>query len=101
MFRSFTVIRYESLHVTKKKYYFVVILENKHLFSSESILTAKYINPAPFTAYFPAESPGRTGIWIGWQIVRSFMEKNPQVTLPELMNNPDAQGILERSGYAP
>jgi len=77
------------------------VVENKQLFSTELMLTAKYINPAPFTAYFPEESPGRTGIWMGWQIVRSFMEKNPKVTLPELMNNFDAQKILEQSGYKP
>lgn len=77
------------------------ILENKHLFSTETLVIAKYINPAPFTAFFPNDSPGRTGIWLGWQIVRSYMEKNKDITLPELMNNPDAQDILEKSGYQP
>jgi gliding motility-associated lipoprotein GldB len=77
------------------------VVENKHLFSTEILLTAKYINPAPFTAYFPDESPGRAGIWIGWQIVRSYMDKNKDVTLPQLMNNFNAQDILEKSGYRP
>jgi len=77
------------------------IIESKHLFSTEALLTAKYINPAPFTSYFPEESPGRAGIWIGWQIVRSYMDKNKDITLPELMNNFDAQDILEKSGYRP
>ncbi len=77
------------------------VVENKHLFSSEILLTAKYINPAPFTAFFPEESPGRAGIWIGWQIIRSYMDKNKSITLPELMNNFNAQDILEKSGYRP
>jgi len=77
------------------------IIENKHLFSTDALVTAKYINPAPFTSYFPQESPGRTGKWIGWQIVRSYMDKNKEVTLPELMNNFNAQDILEKSGYRP
>jgi hypothetical protein len=77
------------------------IMENKHLFSTETLVTAKYINPAPFTSFFPNDSPGRTGIWIGWQIIRSYMDKNKDVTLPELMNNHDAQNILEKSGYRP
>jgi len=65
------------------------------------LLTAKYINPAPFTSYFPEESPGRTGIWLGWQIIRSYMDKNQDITLPQLMDNFDVQGILEKSGYRP
>ena len=77
------------------------MIENRHIFSSEMLLTAKYINPAPFTAYFPEESPGRTGTWIGWQIVRSYMDKNKNVTLSELMSNFNAQDILEKSGYRP
>jgi len=77
------------------------IIENKHLFSTDILLTAKYINPAPFTSFFPNESPGRTGKWIGWQIVRSYMDKNKDVTLSELMNNFNAQDILEKSGYRP
>ena len=77
------------------------IIEHKHIFSTDMMLTAKYINPAPFTSYFPDESPGRTGIWLGWQIVRSYMDKNKDVTLPELMNNFNAQDILEKSGYRP
>lgn len=77
------------------------IIENKHLFSTGTLLISKYINPAPFTAGFPEESPGRAGIWIGWQIVTSYMDKNRDVTLPELMGNFDAQDILEKSGYRP
>ena len=77
------------------------IIEQKHLFSTEKMLATKYIDPAPFTSFFPDESPGRTGIWIGWQIVRSYMNKNKDVTLPGLMNNFNAQDILEKSGYRP
>ena len=77
------------------------IVENRHLFSTDVLLTAKYINPAPFTSYFPEESPGRTGIWLGWQIIRSYMDKNQDITLPQLMDNFDVQGILEKSGYRP
>lgn len=77
------------------------LTENRQLFSTDQILIAKYTTPAPFTSYFPQESPGRTGIWIGWQIVRSYMEKNANVTIQQLMENNDAQEILENSGYRP
>ncbi|MCB9017782.1 MAG: hypothetical protein WCQ55_05410 [Paludibacteraceae bacterium] len=77
------------------------MLTNKQLFSTEALVIAKYINPAPFTAYFPEESPGRTGIWMGWQIVKSFMKNNNDVNIQELMDIQNAQKILEASGYHP
>ena len=77
------------------------IMANRHLFSTEVLITAKYINPAPFTAFIPNDSPGRTGIWLGLQIVKSYMDKNKDLTLQDLMNNHNAQEILEKSGYRP
>ena len=77
------------------------LVEHKLLFSSERMNIVRLINPAPFTSIFSPDSPGRAGIWIGWQIVRSYMKKNPGTTLPELMANNDYQRILNESGYSP
>jgi hypothetical protein len=78
------------------------IAEEKHLFSTdESYVIKKYIGPAASTYFFPREAPGRTGAWIGWQIIRSYIDKNKEVTLRELMDNHDSQSILEKSGYRP
>ena len=76
------------------------LTDNRHLFSTDQVLIAKYTTPAPFTSYFPQESPGRTGIWIGWQIVRAYMDKNEEVTIQEMLKI-KAQEILEKSGYRP
>ncbi len=77
------------------------MVEQKHLFSTDVQLINKYINDAPFTATVSQESPGRLATWIGWQIVESYMDKNRNVTMPELMKEPNAQKILEKSGYKP
>jgi hypothetical protein len=77
------------------------IIEQKHLFMNDRMLSAKYINEAPSTAFFPAESPGRTGVFIGWEIIRSYMKNNRDVGLKELMNETDYQKILEKSKYRP
>ncbi len=77
------------------------VMEEKHLFKSERMISAKYIDEAPTTSFFPNESPGRAGIWIGWQIIRKYMEKNKNVSLGELMKNQNYQKILEQSGYRP
>ncbi|MDP4184267.1 MAG: gliding motility lipoprotein GldB [Bacteroidota bacterium] len=77
------------------------IVEQKHLFATEYMIKRRYIKDAPFTAEFTANSPGRVGVWIGWQIVRSYMKNNPEVTLRELMGNNNYQQILNDSGYSP
>lgn len=77
------------------------LVEEKLLFSSKRMDIVRYINDGPTTSGFPLESPGRTGVWIGWQIVRQFMEKHPEITLAELMQNSDYQKILNDSEYFP
>ena len=47
------------------------------------------------------KSFGRLGIWLGWRIAQSYMEHNEEVSLQELMAEPDAQKILEESYYKP
>lgn len=77
------------------------LVENKMLFSNKRMDIVRYINDSPTTSGFPLESPGRAGIWIGWQIVRQYMKKHPKVTLPELMENNNYQQILNDSEYFP
>jgi hypothetical protein len=77
------------------------IIDKKHLFSTDLVLIRKYMNEAPFTAPVSQESPGRLGMYIGWQIVKSYMEKNVNVSLTDLMNDSNYQKMLENSGYRP
>ncbi len=77
------------------------LVEHKLIFNSDRMNIIRFINPAPFTSCFTADSPGRTGVWIGWQIVRSYMKKHPDITLPALMADNDYQKILNDSGYSP
>lgn len=77
------------------------LVGKNELFSkAEKELTA-YIREAPFTKVFGNTSPGRLGIFIGWKIVQSYMENNPDITLQELMGNTDARMILNQSQYKP
>ncbi len=77
------------------------LIEKKSLFSGDHMEIVRFINPAPFTTPFGQKSPGRTGVWIGWQIVKNYMKKNPGTTLRELMEENDYHKILNESGYAP
>ena len=78
-----------------------LVMDKRDLFSTESLTLTGYLNDGPFTSEISQESPGRLGIWLGWRIAESYMEHNPQVTLQELMAEPDAQKILENSYYKP
>ena len=77
------------------------IMEKRDLFKTESSVLSSYINDGPFTAEVTQDSPGRLGLWVGWRIVDSYMRNNKNVTLHELINENDAQKILEQSYYKP
>ena len=77
------------------------LAEHKHLYSTDRMTIKRYMDDGPFSASFTNESPARTGVWLGWQIVRSYMKQHPETKLADLMNNQDFQGILNQSGYQP
>ncbi len=76
-------------------------IENQILYSPSKDFYKKFIIDAPFTSGLPKESPGRLGAWVGWQIVRAYMKKQPDQTLDALMQNTDFQEILQVSKYKP
>ena len=77
------------------------LVEHKLLFTTERMNIVRFIGPAPFTSAFTTDSPGRAGVWLGWQIVRKYMDKNRQISLQTLMADNDFQKILNESGYSP
>lgn len=77
------------------------MMDKRDVFKTESLVLTSYLNDGPFTAEVSQEAPGRLGTWIGWRIARSYAEHNQNVTLQELMAEPDAQKILENSFYKP
>ena len=79
-------------------FYFI---DNKLLYNKDTKEIIKYMGEAPFIQGFPEGSPGRIGHWVGWQIVKAYMEKNPTITIEQLMNNDNAQEILNKSKYKP
>jgi len=86
-----------------ESYIWEYFVNDKLLYSSDSKLANRFINVAPFSKFYleiDNESPGRIGQWVGWQIVRSFMENNPKVTVQDVikMNEKD---IFELSKYKP
>ncbi|WP_426584304.1 gliding motility lipoprotein GldB [Mucilaginibacter sp. R-33] len=78
-------------------------LEQNLLYETDYQKIQKYLTEAPFTPGLGEknESAPKLAVWTGWQIVRKYMDKHPDVTLPELMADKDAQKLLNESGYHP
>lgn len=78
--------------------YFV---EHNLLFNNVLFEHQKFITDGPFTLGMPDGAPGKIGVWVGWQIVKAYMDKSPNTTLPELFAEEDANKILKISKYKP
>lgn len=77
------------------------MIEKNILFSKEEKHITNYTRETPFTKPFSNSSPGRMGAFIGWKIIKNYMERHPEVSLKELLQSTDSQKILEKSGYKP
>ncbi len=100
-----TKIRYSAVQLdwvkASQRHVWAYLVNNQMLYSTDLRHSKMMIQDAPFTPVFTEESPGRMGHWFGWQIVRAFMDRHPEVTLPELLEMDNAQKILQASGYKP
>ncbi len=76
-------------------------LDNELLYSTEHGVIQQFLRDAPFTSPFSRQSAPRTGVYLGWQIVREYMQRNPDVDLQELINESDAREILAGARYRP
>ncbi|MBB6112214.1 gliding motility-associated lipoprotein GldB [Mucilaginibacter lappiensis] len=78
-------------------------LDENLLYETDYPKIQKYFTEAPFTPGLGEknESAPKLAVWTGWQIVREYMDKHPEVTLPQLMAEKDAQKILNQSKYRP
>ena len=78
-----------------------------HLVGEELLYSTKYkdfrklIDHSPNAPGMPAQAPGRTANWVGWQIVNAFMARHPEITLPQLLEITNAQKIMDQSKYKP
>jgi len=77
------------------------LAEHKMLFTTDRMSIKRFIDDGPYTSAFSEASPGRAGVWLGWQIVRSYMKQNKDIKLTDLMSNTNYQSILNQSGYQP
>ncbi len=72
------------------------------LFSTQWQQIMRYVNEGPSSTGMPPESPGNIGTWIGWQIMRRYLEQHPSVKWNSLtLKNLDSQKFLSEAKYKP
>ncbi|QCR25179.1 gliding motility lipoprotein GldB [Pontibacter sp. SGAir0037] len=99
------IIGYTSREIADMQYnegkVWAHFIEKSLLYDRNPFTLNKYIGERPNTPEIDARAPGRIGTWVGWQIVRAYMERHPEVTLPQLMAQTDFQKIFNDSKYKP
>jgi len=76
-------------------------IQENILYNTDYLRIQKFFTEAPFTPELGEnnESAPKLGSYIGWMMVRKYMEKHPEMGLKELFTHEDAQKILEESKF--
>lgn len=61
----------------------------------------KLVEISPNSPGMPKEAPGRTGTYIGYLIVKDYMDRHPGTTMEQLLALRDAQKLLTESKFKP
>lgn len=75
----------------------------KVLYSTKQDVVSRYFEEGPFTnaPSVPSDAPARFVIWTGREIVKKYMENNPDLSLIDLIQETDSDKILKESKYKP
>lgn len=77
-----------------------LFIQNNFLQTIDYNVTKNYIGEGPKTAELGDASPGNIGSFAGWQIVKKYMGKHPDIPLKQLMET-DAEKIFSDAKYKP
>jgi hypothetical protein len=76
-------------------------IQDQILFSTNVIDKKNFLGDRPVTIQVGEKCPGRIGQWVGWQVVKEYMDRHPEKSLPELMSMADARTLFKNSNYKP
>ncbi len=86
--------------VDNEKNIWSFFIQNDLLYKTDPQFTRDYMNDGPSTQVFGSKSPGNIGQFVGWQIVKKWMNKNPKMGLRQLLQKNPAQ-LFEEAKYKP
>jgi hypothetical protein len=76
-------------------------IQNELLYKSDWQEAMHFMGDGPTTQGMPAGAPGRIGYFVGLQIVKKYMEKHPEISLQQLMENKNLTEIFNEAKYRP
>ncbi len=71
------------------------IVSRDQLFSRQADAVGRLMNDGPYTHGLPQESPGHIGEWIGYRMVRAYLDANPRTTFEQLFAIDDPRVVLK------
>ena len=77
------------------------LVEDEGFYSTPHLLKQNNASERPKTLEVGEKCPGRIATWVGWEVVKKYMDQNESVTLPQLMETPSAGVIFKESKYRP
>ena len=82
-----TILRYTNKQfnwaIKNEGVFWKYLVENELLFKTDEKTRSNLLNEGPFTVGLPEESPDRLGQFLGWRIVKQYME-NHSISLSQL-----------------
>ena len=79
------------------------LIDQELLYNTDIRAYSGVLVEAPFSkgVNVPQEAPAKIAVWAGWQIIRLYMDKHPDVSLAKLLADLNHDKILRESGYKP
>ena len=77
-----------------------LFVQNNLLQTTDNNVITNYMGESPKTKELGDASPGNIGSFAGWQVIKTYMQKNPEKT-PDVLMKEDAEMIFEKAKYKP
>lgn len=77
-----------------------LFVKNNYLQTTDKNIIKNYIEEGPKTQELAEDAPGNIGSFVGWQIVKKYIQKNPTITLQQLISLSE-ETIFQEAKYKP
>ncbi len=77
-----------------EEYIWRFIVDEKLLYNTEPSLVDPFFQEGPYTKSFGSDSPSTIGIWLGYEMIKDFVEKN-EIEIKDLIKENDIQKLLK------
>ncbi len=77
------------------------LVQDEVFYATSHLVKQKYVSERPKTLEVGEKCPGRIATWVGWEVVKKYMSEHKNISLPQLMANPNANEIFQQSRYKP